>query len=54
MTVVKDLGGGSSSYTILSKKNKGELGIYKFINLSKKTKKKIICLGGINKDNIKN
>jgi len=36
-----------------SKKNKKGLGIYKFINLSKKTKKKIICLGGINKDNIK-
>lgn len=36
-----------------SKKNKRGLGIYKFINLSKKTKKKIICLGGINKDNIK-
>jgi len=37
----------------LSKKNKTELGIYRFINLSKKTKKKIICLGGINKHNIK-
>ena len=36
-----------------SKKSKKGLGIYKFINLSKKTKKKIICLGGINKDNIK-
>lgn len=35
-----------------SKKGKKGLGIYKFINLSKKTKKKIICLGGINKDNI--
>ena len=35
-----------------SKKSKKGLGIYKFINLSKKTKKKIICLGGINKDNI--
>ena len=37
----------------LSKKNKKELGIYRFLNLSQKTKKKIICLGGINKDNIK-
>ena len=35
-----------------SKKSKKGLGIYKFINLSKKKKKKIICLGGINKDNI--
>ena len=32
-----------------SKKSKKGLGIYKFINLSKKTK---IFLGGINKDNI--
>jgi thiamine-phosphate pyrophosphorylase len=37
----------------LSKKNKNQLGIYRFINLSKQTNKKIICLGGINKDNIK-
>jgi len=37
----------------LSKKNSTELGIYKFINLSKKTKRRIICLGGINKDNLK-
>jgi len=37
----------------VSKKNKKGLGIYKFMNLSKRTKKKIICLGGINKDNIK-
>ena len=37
----------------LSKKNKTELGIYRFMNLSKKTKRRIICLGGINKDNLK-
>ena len=37
----------------LSKKNSKSLGIYRFMNLSKKTKKRIICLGGINRDNIK-
>ena len=37
----------------LSKKNTKYLGIYRFMNLSKQTKKKIVCLGGINKDNIK-
>ena len=37
----------------LSKKNSKSLGIYRFMNLSNKTKKKIVCLGGINKDNIK-
>ena len=37
----------------LSKKNKRSLGIYRFINLSNKTKKKVVCLGGINKNNIK-
>ena len=37
----------------LSKKNNTELGIYKFMNLSKKTKRRIICLGGINRDNLK-
>ena len=37
----------------LSKKNSKNLGIYRFMNLSNKTKKKIVCLGGINKDNIK-
>lgn len=37
----------------LSKKNSRSLGIYRFMNLSKKTKKRIICLGGINRDNIK-
>ena len=37
----------------LSKKNLKNLGIYRFMNLSNKTKKKIVCLGGINKDNIK-
>ncbi len=34
-------------------KNKKFLGIYKFLNLMKLTKKDIICLGGINKKNIK-
>ena len=29
------------------------LGIYKFFNLMSLTKKNVICLGGINKDNIK-
>lgn len=37
----------------LSKKGKKRLGIYRFITLSKKTKKKIVCLGGIKKHNIK-
>ena len=37
----------------ISKKNKTELGIYRFINLSKKTKRRIICLGGINRNNFK-
>jgi len=37
----------------LSKKNKKFLGIYRFMNLSKKTKKKVVCLGGINNNNIK-
>ena len=27
----------------LSKKNKKNLGIYKFVNLAKKTKKKVVC-----------
>lgn len=34
-------------------KNKNYLGIYKFFNLKKKTKKKVVCLGGITKSNIK-
>ena len=34
-------------------KNKNYLGIYKFFNLMKKTKKKVVCLGGITKSNIK-
>ena len=34
------------------KKEKNYLGIYKFKNLSKNTKKKIIALGGINKRNL--
>ena len=29
------------------------LGIYRFLNLMKLTKKNIVCLGGINRDNIK-
>ena len=37
----------------LSKKNKKNLGIYKFVNLAKKTKKKVVCLGGITKHNIR-
>ena len=37
-----------------SKKNKNYLGIYKFLNLMKKTKKEVVCLGGITKSNIKN
>ena len=36
-----------------TKKNNKKLGIYKFMKLSKITNKKIICLGGINKGNIK-
>ena len=34
-------------------KSKKSLGIYKFFNLMSLTKKNVICLGGINKDNIK-
>ncbi len=34
-------------------KKKNYLGLYKFKNLSKKTKKKIIALGGINKNNLR-
>ena len=34
-------------------KNNKFLGIYKFFNLMSLTKKNVICLGGINKDNIK-
>ena len=37
----------------LFKKNKNYLGINKFKLLSKKTKKNIICLGGISKENVK-
>ena len=37
----------------LFKKNKNFLNLYKFILLSKITKKKIIALGGISKKNIK-
>ena len=35
------------------KKEKNYLGLYKFINLSKITKKKVIALGGIKKSNLK-
>jgi len=35
------------------KKEKNYLGLYKFINLSKVTKKKVIALGGIKKSNLK-
>ncbi|WP_415303995.1 thiamine phosphate synthase [Candidatus Pelagibacter sp. Uisw_090] len=35
-----------------SKKNKNCLGLYRFLNLMKKTKKKIICLGGVNEKNL--
>lgn len=34
-------------------KNKVPLGIYRFNNMIKLTKRKVICLGGINKFNIK-
>ena len=35
------------------RKEKNYLGLYKFLNLSKNTKKKIIALGGINKKNLR-
>ncbi len=35
-----------------TKKNKNCLGLYKFLNLMKKTEKKIICLGGIKRKNL--
>ena len=37
----------------LFSKKKNYLGLNKFLNLSKLTKKKIIALGGVNKSNIK-
>tara|TARA_X000000368_G_C22722142_1_gene575792 strand:- start:401 stop:661 length:261 start_codon:yes stop_codon:yes gene_type:complete len=37
----------------LFKKYEKYLGLYKFINLSKFTKRKIVALGGINKNNLK-
>ncbi len=37
----------------MSKKNKNFLGLYKFLNLKKQTNKNIVCLGGINFENIK-
>ena len=37
----------------LFKKNKNYLGINKFINIKKQSKKKIVALGGISKNNIK-
>jgi len=36
-----------------SKKNKRCLGIYRFLKLKNLTKKKMICLGGINSNNLK-
>ena len=36
-----------------SNKNKSYLGIYKFMNLMKKTKKRVVCLGGITKSNLR-
>ena len=36
-----------------SKKNKKCLGIYKFLRLKNLTRKKMICLGGINSRNLK-
>ncbi len=36
-----------------SQKNKRGLGIYRFHNLMKKTKKKIVCLGGLTNKNLK-
>ncbi len=36
-----------------SQKNKKCLGIYKFLKLKKESKKKIVCLGGINSKNLK-
>ena len=37
---------------IFNKKNKKALGLYRFINLQKRTKTKVIALGGINKKTI--
>ena len=37
----------------LFKKNKNYLGLYRFNNLSSLTEKKIVCLGGISKKNLK-
>mgnify|MGYP001165182350 FL=1 len=37
----------------LFKKNKNYLGLYRFNSLSYLTKKKIVCLGGISKENLK-
>jgi len=34
-------------------KKKENLGMYKFMKLAKETKKDVVCLGGINKNNIK-
>ena len=34
-------------------KKKENLGMYKFMKLAKETKKTVVCLGGINKNNIK-
>ena len=40
------------SPVFITKKSNKFLGIHKFNNLKKYTKKKIICLGGINKNNL--
>ena len=37
----------------LFKKNKNYLGLYRFNNLSYLTEKKIVCLGGVSKKNLK-
>jgi thiamine-phosphate pyrophosphorylase len=34
-------------------KKKENLGIYKFMKLARKTKKTVVCLGGVNKNNLK-
>ena len=57
LTEIKEKERQNVDYIFLSplfstKKNKNCLGLYKFLNLMKKTKKKIICLGGINKKNL--
>ena len=52
---IKERQGVSSIFLspIFSKKDKKPLGIYRFINLKKMTKVKIVALGGINQNSIK-